>query len=181
MSGKRRAGAHNSRQQSGQQDKMKKQKISVTEGLSSSKHLSSGHKPDLEAVPMKSQGGTEQHRASNSESPSELDPDDLQAIAETLQASTRQEERIATETLPHAVQPVVPASLAAGVTHRTDRPSMGPEVLQKKASHASARDHVAKGQSDHMPRATHKQVYGSSATSFAELGLNEVCSISCSL
>eukprot|EP00892_Ulva_mutabilis_P010766 jgi/Ulvmu1/8061/UM004_0298.1 len=173
--GKRaRAGAHNGRQPIAHQENVKRQKHGFDRGHSRPNKVSVAAEVHQDAAPKHTEGGSEQHKALDSDPPSELDPDDLRAIADVLQAATSQENRIATEAQQGAIRPGASASPEAEDKHKADPPATNSAPLKSKTSHAAARDHVAKGQSDHMPRAAHKQVYGANASSFAELGLNEL-------
>lgn len=119
-------------------------------------------------------GGGSQNDGSDSDVALDLDAGDLQAIADVLQASTRQEQRIATESHhiheKHAVKSSG-VSPDAGDNQNEAKVTKSSKLISK---HALARDHVHQGHSKHVPHAAHKQLYGSAATSFAELGLNEV-------
>lgn len=168
-------GGPNRRQQFGPQTKSKKQKHSHDRDISGSRSPAGGHVPACQAVPNAAKGGSQPENDCDSEAPSDIDPDDLQAIADVLQATTAQEQRLVAEGHEDEVKPSLSGWAAAGDIPKPDKSTTHPATLKGKGLHANARDHVAKSQSAHVPQSAHKQVYGTTASSFDELGLNEVC------
>lgn len=123
-------------------------------------------------------GGGARNDGSDSDVALDLDAGDLQVIADVLQASTRQEQRIATESHHRPAKHAVDTSGVSPVAGENQNEAKGSNSSKLISKHALAKDHVHKGHSKHVPHAAHKQLYGSAATSFAELGLNEVRSSS---